>query len=130
MNGSITTNGVIGKWAHVAFCYTLNSKYELFVDGSNIYTNSTYTSNMGPLLSRWTFGCYMTGSGSYNEVIGGYGMYLDAFRVSDTVRYSGQTYTPLAQGSSYTIDDNTVYINYFDGTNNSTEFTSSEYYYT
>lgn len=128
-NNYYNANAITNTWTHAAICYTNATKYEIFFNGTRWFSSSAITTNMGTKLTNFTFGSYLQSGGTYNTAIGGYGMYLDAMRISNTAIYSGATYTPPDATNGYTVDANTIYINYFTGANNTTIFNSGEYYY-
>jgi hypothetical protein len=98
----------LAKWNHVALVYTLNTKYDFYCNGSLVQTVANTTTNVGPLLTCINLGSLRVNN---NNVIGGYGSFIDGLRISKTQRYTGSTYTiPI----EYIVDANTVYTNNFD----------------
>jgi len=94
-------------WNHLAICYTLNTNYQFFCNGSLIGT-STKTTNVGSLLTNINLGTLAINNAN---VMGGYNTYVDGLRISDTVRYTSSYTVPTA----YTVDSNTIYLNSFEG---------------
>lgn len=111
-------------WNHVALTYnSANNNYQAFNNGTRTGANTSVTS-MNTKLTQWAFGTRLLSS-TYS--LGGGGLYVDAVRVSSNVRYNTSTYT--VPSTAYGYDSNTIYINYFEGTNNSLNMTFGEYYY-
>lgn len=93
-------------WYHVAIVYT-GSQYVVFLNGNQIATPSSSTTNYGNFTTMW-FGTYWTGAANYHSG----GAYYDAFRLSGTARYTSTGFT--APSLPYTEDNNTLYTNYFE----------------
>lgn len=116
-----TTNYTIGAWNHVALTLSGNT-YSAYLNGSRQYTNTNST-NIGALISQFYFGAYCSG-GTFS--LNGGGRYFDGLRITSDVLYTGTTYTVP---TSYIVSSSTIYVNSFEGTNNSTTFTTGETYY-
>lgn len=116
-----------GSWMHFAYTYNSSTNlYQCLCNGSYANTaglsTATVTTNIGPDLSNYYFGARVLAA---NYTQGSAGAYLDAMRISNTVLYT----PPYTVPTSYTVDANTVYVNYFEGANTSTSMSNSEYYY-
>ena len=119
-----------GAWNHIAICYNnANNNYQLFFNGfyANTTTslNSIISPNFGSELTKWGFGVLLISGTEAN--MGGGGMYVDAVRVSKTVRYSNSTYT--IPTTYYPVDNYTYYVNFFEGANTSVSMANAEYYF-
>lgn len=128
--GSFLSNSYVTGWNHLAYCYNVaNNNLQSYLNGqrANATTSvcSIITTNLGPELATIVFGTFPAG-GSY-VAVGAGGLYVDAMRISKTLRYTGDSYTvPTAY---YPIDNFTSYINFFEGSNSSTTMSNAEYYY-
>jgi hypothetical protein len=110
------------KWCHVAIQYNSStSNYAYYFDGS-MKGNVTNGTNCGSNLVQTNFGSYLVNGSHIAER---HGIYIDGFRISNSARYPLSSYTAP---SSYSVDSNTIYINYFEGSNNSSSVASSLYY--
>lgn len=125
---SNTSMPIIGSWNHHALCYdSTNNQYQVFCNGTyhtGSSTLSTNTSpNIGTNITNYYFGCRAYSGGTYD--LAANNLYVDGFRISSNVRYTG----PYTVPTTYTVDANTIYINYFEGPNASTSMSNAEYYY-
>lgn len=117
INFTYSTN----TWYHIAIQRNSSTnQYTVYYNG-NLASTNTNATNIGSSFDQFSFGSYF-----YSNVSnwGGYGLCVDGLRISNIVRYSS-SFTPP---TSYTVDGNTIYINYFEGTNGSTTMTTSQYY--
>lgn len=100
-----TTNynpGTTG-YIHMAVCYD-GSFYSVFANGNRQYISSSGQSNIPILnLKQVIFGSVKSGANI---------SYIDEFRVSNTARYSGSTYS--IPNSKFSWDSNTISLQHFE----------------
>jgi hypothetical protein len=131
-----TTPFRINDWNHIAFSFN-GSAYMIYCNGILRYKRLSSVNN-GIMLKNLYLGTFF--NGEYN--FSGGGCFIDGLRISKAIRYTtteGASYplpftsTTIPAGittrppSNYVPDASTVYINTFEGLNNSTKFQLNEY---
>jgi hypothetical protein len=122
MNG--VSAAYVTGWNHVAICSDyVQITHAAYLNGVQVTSVQTPSWRIGTRLTQWNFGSYLNGGVQSGA---GSGLYVDNLHVSDTVRYSGSTYTV----PTYTlVDSYTVFTNTFEGSNGETLNSSSESFY-
>jgi hypothetical protein len=107
---STATNALTAStWNHVALTYN-GVNYYLFINGTR--QTSTLANNT-----------HLPANALANLTIGKFNGYLDEFRISNTVRYSGSSF--VVPSSAFTVDSNTIALCHFENTNNATSISDS-----
>ena len=110
-------------WTHVAVCHNNSSGLtELFANGTRV--GSRTEQNPKTVTSGGYFriggNIYGVSSGTYSDGPRYYGGHLDDVRISDSVRYSGSTYT--VPTGPFQNDSNTLLLLPMNGTDGDTHF--------
>lgn len=106
-----SSNASTTAWTHLAIVRNGSNQFEFFVDGVSQGTStSSYTLASG----------YVSLAANANAYGLDYEGYIDEFRISDSVRYTGN-FTPST--SAFTNDANTLVLLHFDDSNGSTDTT-------
>ena len=116
----------INAWNHIAVTYN-GSAYCLCRNGNIDKYLTGNSTNIGPSISQFYFGAFCS-NGSFSN--NGGGAYFDGLRISSAALYTGSQNSSYTVPSSLTALSNTIYMNSFEGTNNSTVWTNGESYYT
>jgi hypothetical protein len=110
-------------WTHIAVCHTNSTgTTELFANGTRVGTRTEQNPITVDSAGYFRIGgnIYGVSSGTYSDGPRYYGGYIDELRISNSVRYSGASYTvPTEQ---FQNDANTLLLLHLDGNNNSTDF--------
>lgn len=110
-------------WVHIAVCHTNSSGLtEIFANGSRVASRTEQNPKTVTSGGYFRIGgnIYGVSSGTYSDGPRYFGGHLDEIRISDTVRYSGSSYTvPTA---AFVNDTNTKLLIHANGTDGSLDF--------
>ena len=113
-----STSISLNSWSHIAFVWD-GSSYKVYLNGTVDINVSSTTAIPSANLDE----LYISNNSTIFSVQGLNNGYIDEVRVSSIARYTSN-FTPTT--TAFSSDANTIYLNHFEGTNNSTNWITGQ----